>query len=153
MRARGVCVAVIVLLTAVSQGCSWLSPPGLSAGYLITPEIAFGPVQVMGEVFFSKTVAIMYSGGSARLSLHGTGDGEIMVDDVIDLDIVRPGRSTVNAEIDFSDNCSHLVAPLEPQEISQWLGIGENIITFTFRDKCGGGSGNTEIWLVMDGTP
>lgn|GEM_PF-3172365 len=154
MRSRAwVSIAVLALLVAVSQGCTWFAAPGVSVGFRITPEIAFGPVQIQGEVFFIETVTVMYRGGSARLSLSGTGDGDIMVDDVIDLEIVLPNGSVANESIDFSDNCSHPIDPLAPIEIGHWLGIGENTITFTFRDLCGGGSGNTEIWLVLDGTP
>ena len=146
-------VAMLVFVGAFSQGCEWFAAPSVNAGIRITPEIAFGPVQIQGEVFFTETVTVMYQGDSARLSLNGDGHGAILVDDVIDLDITRPNGTVIHEEIDFSDDCSHPIAPLDPIEIGHWLGIGENTITFTFRDLCGGGSGNTELWLVLSGTP
>jgi len=154
MRARWWMAVVVVIGLAVAlQGCFQPTVPSLRVGIRITPEIAFGPVQIQGEVFLTETVTVMFQGGSAKLSLDGNGEGEIMVDDVIDLEIIRPGGSVINESIDFSANCSHPVAPLAPIEIGHWLGIGENTINFTFRDQCGGGSGNTEIWLVLDAAP
>ena len=149
MRGRVLGLVATILALVVSQGCDWLVPPNPSAGYRITDAIPYEPIGQQGDVFFTKTVTVSFYGTSALLCLNGYGAGEIMVDDVMYLDIRWPNGSLIRREIDFTDGCSHPVLPLSPREIGHWLKIGENTITFTFQDQCGGNGGSTEIWLVI----
>lgn len=150
MRCRTLALVVaLVSVLALSQGCDWAFAPSLSVGYRVTDAIPYEPIGQQGAEFFTKTVTVSFYGSSATLSLTDLGTGDIMVDDVLHLDIQRPGGSVIRRTIDFTDACSHPVLPLPPQEIAHWLGIGENTITFTFQDQCGGNGGGTAIWLVI----
>lgn len=96
--------------------------------------------------FFTKTVTITYSGGKVVLAAKRDGTGTILVDDV--LHVTGPRNALT---VDFSHGCSVNLSTggdIPPLDISALLQPGQNAVTLSFADACGGFAANSDIWLV-----
>lgn len=116
--------------------------------YLITNGIPYEPISRTGQSFFASNATVDFQSGTLVLSANADGTGDIMVDDVMDLQVTHADGTTSAHTIDFTFSCSQYVAPLPPQDITFLFKRGTNNIRLVFHDQCGGNGGSTRIYLV-----
>ncbi|MFA0964562.1 LodA/GoxA family CTQ-dependent oxidase [Roseivirga sp. BDSF3-8] len=112
--------------------------------------IAGEPVINSGDPFYTNTRNTIYipQGKSIMLSSKPDGSGDIYVDD--EVEVFVNGNSVY--QHDFSNNCSGVVTPLSPQDLTaQFSSYAGNYVTLqiTYSDRCGGSQGASNFYLVF----
>ncbi|RMD97930.1 MAG: hypothetical protein D6812_14360 [Deltaproteobacteria bacterium] len=122
---------------------------------LFAPTCTPAPIQIAeafgtcsgverGETFFDESFTFTLPPGF-RVILSSTpeGDGAFTIDDGM--------RLTTNLgvfEHDFSDGCQPLES-LSPQDITDLLATGDNLLRVEFFDICGTCESNPDLWLTF----
>ena len=108
------------------------------------------PVRAQGEVFFTKDLQVLFGGFRVVLSSTQDGTGNIVVDDGIEIAIIRPDGTTRPYSQDFSGACT-FGAPTAtgPRDLTSLFAEGTNSVRVTMRDRCGTAVGSSDLWLVF----
>ena len=105
-----------------------------------------------GAVFFDRTVAFDYAGGSVVLSAEPDGTGAVFVDDEILVTVTRPDQTTANFGHDYSNGCSGVITDSDPHDLSALFQPGANQVRVRFKNTCGANASAQSYWLVGCGT-
>lgn len=107
---------------------------------------AITPAPPAGTVFFDETFSIKYIGGPVVVSADCRGTEPVSVDD--ELRISR--GSAPEFSHDYSNECSGLITPAGPHDITSLFTSGVNRVRVRLMELCGGGSSNSDLRLVYD---
>ncbi len=102
------------------------------------------PVIHKGNIFYRNTIPNVYIDPNVNkwiLSSTTNGTGNIVTDDVMELYVIKPGGATKLYDYDYSNNCSGIITPTAPVDITSYLNAykGQYItLELICKDKCGG---------------
>jgi len=148
MRRTAIVVAV-VLLALFPASLRPAQATEVQGVYQLAAARESTPVRAVGEKFSTTDFYVRTRGGAVTISGTRDGRGEFWVDDMLDLSITRFDGTTVTRHFDDSAGCtSDTVLPSAPVNLGADLQNGINLVRVTFRDTCGGNSGNTAIYLT-----
>lgn len=120
--------------------------------YTVTPEIPIHSAPCTGCEFFTTNLSINYQSGNILLSSQPDGTGVTLVDDAIEIQILRPNNTTSTLKISYQDGCAFLT-PKQPKDITNYLLPGENKIRIKLYDECGHSVYSTGLYLVNLNAP
>lgn len=119
---------------------------------LVTTE-SDSPAEIQGVTFFRRTASVDY--GDSPVSLAGSPDtaNELYVDDILTVYVRRPDGSFRSMVHDFSNGCDGVgLRPVPSVDITGLLAAGQYQVTIALSDACGQNNGNSDIYLLTDGT-
>jgi len=112
----------------------------------ITGGIPEAPAGERTNLFFRATFWVYYDGvHPVVLSSAADGSGSSYVDDVLELYILHPDKTTAYFSHNYSDGC--MKSELAPKDISSYLHVGLNRITAELKDFCGDKVSATPLFL------
>jgi hypothetical protein len=107
------------------------------------------PVTVAGETFFTANAFnVNYAGGTVLLSSTHDGTGSILADDYLAIKVTHADSTVSNYIHDFSSKCHTADTPIAAPDLEGYFKAGLNKVSLTVKDKCGGGEGNSALYLL-----
>jgi hypothetical protein len=140
------CGLTVFAVLAASLVAGQLAPQKVSAAIspiLITPAIESRPITEPQEVFFDQTFSVTTAGDEVLIASTSDGEGQVYVDDEIELQVTHQDGSTVL----FIRNYE-FQPPSDPLDISDVLEPGTNTVRVILRDTFGGNLSATELWFT-----
>jgi len=114
----------------------------------LTGGIDARPVSIVGSVFFQSGFTISLSvGQSMTLSEFANGTGNTFVDDVLSIKVKHDDGSVSTYTHDYSNGCTVLTS-FPPTNITGFFQTGSNKVVAVFKDKCGGNSSASPVFIV-----
>jgi uncharacterized delta-60 repeat protein len=113
-----------------------------------TGGVPSAPVGYTGNPFLSRTIQVLYNGGTVRVAGSADGTQPVAVDDKLLVSVTHPDETVSSASFDYSNGCVG-VTPAGPHDITSLLQPGLNLVRFTFKDVCGVFQGSGPVWLSL----
>ncbi len=120
--------------------------------YTITTGIPASQPPFRGATFFTTDLTINYQMGNILLSLNPNGTGNTLVDDAVEIKVIRPNGSILTFTNSYQVGCVVLI-PLQPKDLTNLFLPGENKVSVRLYDVCGVNTFSNALYLVNTNIP